>query len=124
MAATRPQAGPDEPPVLVAEGLRKRYQIRRDPRDTLAGVSVTVGAGEFVAVMGPSGCGKSTLLNVLAGLEPPDAGRVTLDGRDVYALDDAARSELRRDRIGIVFQFFNLIPSLTAAENVALPLRL
>jgi putative ABC transport system ATP-binding protein len=98
--------------------------VSRSPRDTLAGVTLSIHSGEFVAVMGPSGCGKSTLLHVLAGLEPPDEGTVSLDGLDMYALDDSRRAALRRDRIGIVFQFFNLIPSLTAAENVALPLRL
>ncbi len=74
--------------------------------------------------MGPSGCGKSTLLHILGGLEPPDAGTVTVEGRSLYSLDDGALSAFRRDRIGFVFQFFNLLPNLTAAENVALPLRL
>ncbi|TMD93624.1 MAG: ATP-binding cassette domain-containing protein [Chloroflexi bacterium] len=74
--------------------------------------------------MGPSGCGKSTLLHCLGGLEPPDEGRVVIAGRDLYALDDERLAVFRRDHIGLVFQFFNLIPSLTAAENVALPLRL
>ncbi len=74
--------------------------------------------------MGQSGAGKSTLLHIMGGLEPPDSGRVLIDGRDLYAMDDTERSAFRRDHIGFVFQFFNLIPSLTAAENVALPLRL
>ena len=74
--------------------------------------------------MGPSGCGKSTLLHMLGGLEPPDQGSVTIQGIDVYALQDEERSAFRRDHIGFVFQFFNLLPTLTAAENVALPLRL
>jgi putative ABC transport system ATP-binding protein len=90
----------------------------------LAGVSLEVARGEFVAIMGPSGCGKSTLLHVLGGLEPPDEGQVEVDGRDLYSMGDDALSAFRRDRIGFVFQFFNLVPSLTAAENVALPLRL
>ena len=110
--------------VVAVEGVRKGYRISREPRDVLAGVSLEVARGEFVAIMGPSGCGKSTLLHVLGGLEPPDEGRVTIDGRDLYALDDERLAAFRRDHIGLVFQFFNLIPSLTAAENVALPLRL
>jgi len=85
---------------------------------------LTVRSGEFVAIMGQSGAGKSTLLHIMGGLEPPDSGRVLVDGRDLYAMGDAERSAFRRDHIGFVFQFFNLIPSLTAAENVALPLRL
>jgi putative ABC transport system ATP-binding protein len=87
-------------------------------------MSLTVAAGEFVAIMGPSGCGKSTLLHMLGGLEPPDQGTVTIQGIDMYALQDEERSAFRRDHIGFVFQFFNLLPTLTAAENVALPLRL
>jgi putative ABC transport system ATP-binding protein len=117
-------AGLDAETVVVAEGLRKAYRISREPREVLAGVSLEVARGEFVAIMGPSGCGKSTLLHVLGGLEPPDEGRVIIDGRDLYALDDERLAAFRRDHVGLVFQFFNLIPSLTAAENVALPLRL
>ena len=120
--AARPEES--EAPVLVASGLRKRYHISRAPKEVLGGVSLTVRRGEFLAIMGPSGCGKSTLLHVLAGLEPPDAGAVHIDARDLYAMDDVRLSRFRRDHIGVVFQFFNLIPSLTAAENVALPLRL
>jgi putative ABC transport system ATP-binding protein len=110
--------------VLAAAELRKRYHISRAPKEVLCGVSLTVRRGEFLAIMGRSGCGKSTLLHVLAGLEPPDEGAVHIDGRDLYAMDDVRLSRFRRDHIGVVFQFFNLIPSLTAAENVALPLRL
>ncbi len=110
--------------VVVADELRKTYSISRPPRDVLRGVSLRVERGEFVALMGPSGCGKSTLLHILGGLEPPDAGTVTVEGRSLYSLDDGSLSAFRRDRIGFVFQFFNLLPNLTAAENVALPLRL
>jgi putative ABC transport system ATP-binding protein len=78
----------------------------------------------FSCLLGPSGCGKSTLLHVLGGLEPPDSGTVAVEGRPLYELGDAALSAFRRDRIGFVFQFFNLLPNMTAAENVALPLRL
>ena len=110
--------------VVVAEGVRTGDRTGRVPRQVLAGISLEVARGEFVAVMGPSGCGKSTLLHVLAGLEPPDQGRVLVQGQDLYALDDDRLAAVRRDHIGVVFQLFNLIPSLTAAENVALPLRL
>ncbi len=90
----------------------------------LHGVSLTVRRGEFLALMGPSGCGKSTLLHILGGLEPPDTGTVRIEGANIYAMNDGRRSAFRRDRIGFVFQFFNLVPSLSAAENIALPLRL
>jgi putative ABC transport system ATP-binding protein len=100
------------------------FRVSRPPREAIRGVSLTVKAGNFVAIMGPSGCGKSTLLHMLGGLEPPDQGSVSVQGIDMYALDDEARSAFRRDHIGVVFQFFNLLPMLTAAENVALPLRL
>ena len=113
-----------EAPVVVADGLRKRYHISRTPHEVLAGASLSVRRGEFVAIMGPSGCGKSTLLHVLGGLEPPDAGTVQVAGQDLYTMSDDRLAAFRRDHIGVVFQFFNLIPSLTAAENVALPLRL
>jgi putative ABC transport system ATP-binding protein len=90
----------------------------------LSGVSFDVDAAEFVALMGPSGCGKSTLLNMVAGIDRPSAGSVSLNGQDVSALDDAATTELRRTKIGFVFQFFNLLSTLTVAENVALPLEI
>ncbi|MFN2582167.1 MAG: ABC transporter ATP-binding protein [Candidatus Dormibacteria bacterium] len=109
---------------MVAEGVRKTYRISRPPREVLRSVSLQIRPREFVAIMGASGSGKSTLLYTLAGLEPPDEGAVRIRGVDVYALRDTARSSFRRDHIGFVFQSFNLMPSLTAAENVALPLRL
>jgi putative ABC transport system ATP-binding protein len=121
---TAPAPAPAGTAVVVASNLRKTYSISRPPRDVLRGVSLEVNRGEFVALMGPSGCGKSTLMHILGGLEAPDSGGVTVDGRSLYDLDDAALSAFRRDRIGFVFQFFNLLPNLTAAENVALPLRL
>ena len=110
--------------MVAVESVSKSFQISRPPRAVLNGVSFTINAGEFVAIMGQSGSGKSTLLHIMGGLEPPDSGRVMIDGRDIYAMGDGERSAFRRDHIGFVFQFFNLIPSLTAAENVALPLRL
>ncbi len=117
-------AAPTATAVVAADDLRKTYSISRPPREVLRGVSLEVARGEFVALMGPSGCGKSTLLHILGGLEPPDGGTVSVEGRSLYSLDDGALSAFRRDRIGFVFQFFNLLPNLTAAENVALPLRL
>ena len=110
--------------VVAAEMVYKTFRISRPPREVLRGVSLSVRQGEFVALMGPSGCGKSTLLHILGGLEPPDSGTVAIDGVDLYQLRDEARSAFRRDHIGFVFQFFNLLPSLTAAQNIALPLRL
>lgn len=90
----------------------------------LDGVSLAIEPGEMVAVMGPSGCGKSTLLHLLGGLDRPTAGRVVIDGEELGALDDDRLTLLRRRQIGFVFQFFNLIPVLTAVENAALPLLL
>ena len=87
-------------------------------------VGFTVARGEFVALVGESGVGKSTLLNCIAGLERPDAGRVQLDGQDLLALDEAGRARLRRARLGFVFQAFHVLPHLSVAENVALPLLL
>ncbi|HEX6537957.1 MAG TPA: ABC transporter ATP-binding protein [Candidatus Dormibacteraeota bacterium] len=110
--------------LIEADDLRKTYRISRPPRDVLRGISLRIRNGEFVAVMGASGSGKSTLLYALGGLEPPDSGAVRIDGVDLFALGDTRRSAFRRDRIGFVFQSYNLLPSLTAAENVALPLRL
>jgi putative ABC transport system ATP-binding protein len=90
----------------------------------LRGVALDLGPGEYVAIMGESGGGKSTLLNLIAGLDTPDGGRVVLEGTDLTRLDDDERSRLRRRRIGFVFQAFHLLPHLTVAQNVALPLAL
>jgi putative ABC transport system ATP-binding protein len=106
--------------LLEAQGLAKAFGAT--PALTDAGLAVD--AGEIVAVMGPSGSGKSTLLHCLAGIVPPDAGRVLFDGRDITALSDAERSALRRRDFGFVFQFGQLVPELPCVENVALPLRL
>ncbi len=98
---------------------------RRGTREVMAlrGVSLAIGRGEFVALMGPSGSGKSTLLNVIAGLDTPTAGAVYVEDVAVSTLGDDALTDLRRTRVGVVFQLFNLLPSITVAENVALPLR-
>jgi len=90
----------------------------------LRGVSLKISAGEFVSIVGPSGSGKSTLLHLLGALDVPTSGRVWFDGRDLQTLSDTERSLLRRNRIGFIFQFFNLLPTLTAVENVTLPLLL
>ena len=90
--------------------------------DALRGVSVDFSAGRFTAIMGPSGSGKSTLMNLLAGLDHPTSGTVTLDGTEITNLDDGKLTQLRRDKLGFVFQFFNLLPVLTAEENIVLPL--
>lgn len=94
------------------------------PRRVLGGVSLQLSPGEYVAVMGESGTGKSTLLNLIAGLDTPDGGRILLDGQDIGALDDDARTRLRRARMGFVFQAFHLLPHLSVERNVALPLAL
>jgi putative ABC transport system ATP-binding protein len=90
--------------------------------DALRGVSIDFSEGRFTAIMGPSGSGKSTLMNILAGLDRPTSGTVTLDGTDITKLDDGKLTQLRRDKLGFVFQFFNLLPVLTAEENIVLPL--
>ncbi len=110
--------------LLVATHVTKNYGQGDAQVRALNGVSVAVERGEFLAIMGPSGCGKSTLLHVLGGIEPPTTGQVLLDGSELGSLDDTARSILRRRRLGFVFQRINLLPTLTAVENVALPLRI
>jgi putative ABC transport system ATP-binding protein len=108
-------------PILEARDLTKRYALGETTVDALRGVSLTVQPGEFVALMGASGSGKSTLLHLLGGLDRPTSGAVILGGETISDLDDDAATRLRRDRTGFVFQFFNLIPLLDAAENVGLP---
>jgi putative ABC transport system ATP-binding protein len=102
----------------------KVYQQGRGVVHAVRGVSLRIAAGEFVSIMGPSGSGKSTLMHLLGALDTPTSGRVLFRGRDLQSMSDKERSLLRRNRIGFIFQFFNLLPTLTAAENVALPLLL
>ncbi len=106
----------------MADGVSKRYGSGEAAVDALAGVSTGFDRGRFTAIMGPSGSGKSTLMHILAGLDKPTAGTVFLDGKEITGLDDGELTKLRRDKLGFVFQFFNLIPVLTAEENLVLPL--
>jgi len=108
--------------VVDARDLTRRYGQGDTAVDALRGVSLDVHGGQLVAVMGPSGSGKSTLMHILAGLDKPTSGTVSIAGTEITTLDDARMTRLRRTHIGFVFQFFNLLPMLTAAENVVLPL--
>jgi putative ABC transport system ATP-binding protein len=110
-------------PMLAIRGLGKSFGGAR-PRHVLRDISLEIGRGEYVAIVGESGVGKSTLLNLIAGLDAPDRGSIALDGTDLASLGDAGRTLLRRSRIGFVFQAFHLLPHLTVAQNVALPLSL
>ncbi|MCP2311423.1 MULTISPECIES: ABC transporter ATP-binding protein [Kitasatospora] len=112
------------PPLLAATGVRKTYRTGAVEVTALRDLDLTVLPGELVGVMGPSGSGKTTLLNCLSGLDDIDAGRVEVEGRDLFAMSDAERTEHRARSMGFVFQAFNLIPVFSAAENVELPLML
>ncbi len=111
-------------PLLVATGVAKTYRSGASSVPALKGLDLTIGAGEFLAVMGPSGSGKTTLLNCLSGLDDIDAGTVSLGGESIHEMSDARRTRHRAETMGFVFQAFNLIPVFTAAENVELPLLL
>ena len=106
--------------ILKTENLWKVYRQGHVDVPALRGVSVDVPPGEFLSIMGPSGCGKSTLLHVIGGLASPTRGKVLLDGNDLSALSDAERTRLRRHKVGFVFQRFNLLPTLSARDNIAL----
>ena len=113
--------GPDAA-VVVAEEVTRRYGEGDSAVDALRGVSVDIAPGKLTAVMGPSGSGKSTLMHILAGLDKPTSGSVSIDGTELTTLSDTELTKLRRRHIGFVFQFFNLLPMLTAEENLVLPL--
>jgi len=112
------------PPAIEISGLRKSYREGGVEHVVLDAVDVRIETGERVAVLGPSGSGKSTLLNLASGIDLPDRGSVRVAGVELTALDEAERTMLRRERLGFVFQFFNLIPTLTVLENLLLPLEL
>ena len=120
-AATAAPTRPDGPVILEAREVTRRFELGETTVEALRGVSLSVRAGEFVALMGPSGSGKSTLLQCLGGLDRPSSGEVTLDGTVLSRLSDEHATRLRRNRTGFVFQFFNLIPLLDVTENVARP---
>ena len=124
MAADVRSAGEDSSVAINAEDVTKSYLVGRTPVEILHGISLSVRYGEMVAVMGSSGSGKSTLLYCLAGLEEPSSGQVVLNGRPLASCSRADLARMRRSEVGFVFQSYNLIPTLTAFENVALPYRL
>lgn len=107
--------------VLRVRDLHKRYALGSSPIDVLRGVDLEIAPGEMCAIMGPSGVGKSTLLSCVAGLDTPDRGEIAVLGQDMAALDEHGRTLLRRRHVGIIYQFFNLVPTLSAYENIVLP---
>jgi putative ABC transport system ATP-binding protein len=107
--------------VLEVRGLRKTYEAEAAPVRALRGVDMDMAEGEFVAIMGPSGCGKSTMLNLVAGLDVPSEGEVTVAGEPLTGMDESDLARMRRRHIGIVFQFFNLLEGMSVLENVTLP---
>jgi putative ABC transport system ATP-binding protein len=117
-----PAAVSPDHPAVAAEAVARRYGQGESAVDALRGVSLDVPRGQLTAVMGPSGSGKSTLMHILAGLDKPTSGQVEIDGRDITNMDDRDLTLLRRQHIGFIFQFFNLLPMLTAEENLTLPL--
>ncbi|MEV0790131.1 ABC transporter ATP-binding protein [Kribbella sp. NPDC050459] len=127
MTATAPMytaSTPIEPPALVLDGITKTYRSKAGAVDALRGVTYHFARGSFTAVMGPSGSGKSTLLQCAAGLDQPTTGTVVLNGVTLLGLNEVELTKLRRAEMGFVFQAYNLLPSLTVYDNVALPLRL
>jgi len=122
MAAAAADEAPHAGPVVSATDLTRRFGEGDTAVDALRGVSLDVPRGQLTAVMGPSGSGKSTLMHILAGLDKPTSGEVTIDGTAISRLNDSDLTKLRRQHIGFIFQFFNLLPMLTAEENILLPL--
>ena len=107
-------------PIIEIRGLRKIYRVGKVDVAALRGVDLDVPPGEFLAIVGPSGSGKSTLFHIIGGLTPATEGRVRIGGQDISSLTDAGRTELRKKKVGFVFQKFNLLPNLTAADNIAI----
>lgn len=105
-------------PIIHVEGLQKTYHVGDVDVHALRGVDLEVARGEFIAIIGPSGSGKSTLFNILGGLAPPTKGRVIIDGEDIEKLTDTQRTEMRQRKVGFVFQKYNLLPTLTALDNI------
>ena len=124
-AVAQPQATTEQmmdQPIIVAKDVEKVYDTGKVRVHALRGVSLTISRGEMVAIMGPSGCGKTTLLNVLSGLDEVSAGTIVLDGRPMESMSDKQRTRFRAEKMGFIFQSYNLMPVLSAVENVELPL--
>jgi putative ABC transport system ATP-binding protein len=107
---------------ISLRGVRKRFEVKGRPIDALAGIDLEIGSGEFFCIVGPSGCGKTTLLNLLGGVDRPSSGTILIDGQELTNMNERALETHRLRRVGFVFQFFNLIPSITAFENIELPM--
>ena len=122
--ASRPELELVPGPVVEARNLTRRFGLGETSVDALRNVSLDVPAGRLTAIMGPSGSGKSTLMHILAGLDRPSSGTVEIDGTEITTLDDTPLTKLRRKHVGFIFQFFNLLPMLTARENIVLPLEI
>jgi putative ABC transport system ATP-binding protein len=116
------KVGKDYEHLIVAENLHKTYLLGTTAVAALRGIDLTIDKGDFVDIMGPSGSGKTTLLNLIGGLDTPTRGKIFLEGRNISMLNDNDLAEIRRERIGFVFQFYNLLPQMTAMENVMVPL--
>jgi putative ABC transport system ATP-binding protein len=116
--------GNGDAPIVAARGLRRRFGVGDAAVEALRGVDLGISAGSLTAVMGPSGSGKSTLMHILAGLDRPTEGKVSIGDTEITALGDNELTRLRREQLGFIFQFFNLLPMLTAEENIVLPARI
>ncbi|MEJ7652001.1 MAG: ATP-binding cassette domain-containing protein [Chloroflexia bacterium] len=121
-SASTEQATSADQPIIIAQDVQKTYDTGKVRVQALRGVSLEIRAGEMVAVMGPSGCGKTTLLNCLSSLDDIDSGRVVIEGRTMESMSDRVRTRLRAERMGFIFQSYNLMPVLSVSENVELPL--